>query len=539
MRSSLDCLSIDKNLACGIISKFKTLSARFSIRACQFSVLTLCAALVWPSARAEQPVAQVILLMDTSGSMKKSDPHFLRTDAARLFISLLTEWDQVGIVAFSTRSRLLAHPLRVTPTNRDLLLEAVSRVDSQGLHTNLHDALREGLEELSMLQRGEAVPMVILMTDGVMDSGDREQDRLLLEDIQAHLIPHYRDRGAKVHTVAFTDYSDSQLLSELAESTGGLFQVAHHSSELYRVFAHLFETIKQPEMLALQGNEFLVDPAIREITILMDKDTPEEKLYLQAPSGNKETYSSHSSNVKWLETPQFSMVAVSDPQSGSWNTVPNVESKRIYILANLRLMVRPSESTLSVNEPLVVEAWFEKDSNRITEPEILDKTLITARLSLPAESEQSQILVFNDQGQSGDRLADDGIFSMQFVPQWPGTYQLEVNAKSATFTRTRLLTCKVETAAPLINPKKSQDGVVTLINRTEPQVYSVSSKPSSSTSEPLLSVPKIQPSDDDDAKGTFQRLLMINLVVIACAILGYLAYRLVSRRSASRSKVEM
>jgi hypothetical protein len=502
-------------------------------------VLTLCAALLLPSARAEQP-AQVILLMDTSGSMKKSDPHFLRTDAARLFISLLTDSDQVGIVAFSTRARHLAHPLRLTPPNRNLLLEAVRRVDSHGLHTNLHDALREGLKELSILQRGEAVPMVILMTDGVMDSGDREQDRLLLEDIQVHLLPRYRNLEAKVHTVAFTDHSDTQLLSALAESTGGLFQIAYQSNELHRVFANLFETIKQPEMLTLRGNKFFIDSAIREITILMDKGTPEEKLYLQGPSGKIETYSSHSRNVKWLETPQFSMVTVTAPQSGTWNTVPSLEPKRIYILTNLKLMVRPPANTLSVNMPLVVEAWLEKNSGRITEPEILEKTQITARLSRPAESEQIKVLAFNDQGQSGDRLAGDGIFSMQFVPPLPGIYQLEVNADSATFTRTRLLTSKVEAVTPLHNPKKPQDDVVTRNDRTEPQAFSVSSAPSSSTSKPLPGVPKPQPSDDDDdAKGAFQSLLMINLVVIACALLGYLAYRLVSRDSASRSKVEM
>ena len=50
---------------------------------------------------ATRPGIDAVLVMDSSGSMKTTDPQKLRIPAAKLFISLLGKDDRVGVISFS------------------------------------------------------------------------------------------------------------------------------------------------------------------------------------------------------------------------------------------------------------------------------------------------------------------------------------------------------------------------------------------------------------------------------------------------------
>ncbi len=57
--------------------------------------------------KTESEGADIVLLIDSSGSMKKTDPHDYRKTAAKLFISLLGRDDRAGIVSFGENAKLL------------------------------------------------------------------------------------------------------------------------------------------------------------------------------------------------------------------------------------------------------------------------------------------------------------------------------------------------------------------------------------------------------------------------------------------------
>ena len=65
-------------------------------------LLSIFAALI-PAAAAGAGNMDVVLVMDSSGSMKKTDPHYLLIPAAKLFISLLREGDRASVVSFSDK----------------------------------------------------------------------------------------------------------------------------------------------------------------------------------------------------------------------------------------------------------------------------------------------------------------------------------------------------------------------------------------------------------------------------------------------------
>ena len=58
----------------------------------------------------------VVLVMDSSGSMIKTDSGFLRIPAAKLFISLLDSDDRAAVLSFSENGYQIAG---LTPVNSD------------------------------------------------------------------------------------------------------------------------------------------------------------------------------------------------------------------------------------------------------------------------------------------------------------------------------------------------------------------------------------------------------------------------------------
>ena len=76
--------------------------------------------LAFSSTFGENNGIDVVLAIDTSGSMKKTDPNNLRSEASKLFISLLSEDSRVALVTFDTKATTLS-PLLDLGTDRNAM----------------------------------------------------------------------------------------------------------------------------------------------------------------------------------------------------------------------------------------------------------------------------------------------------------------------------------------------------------------------------------------------------------------------------------
>ncbi len=117
----------------------------------------------------------VILVMDSSGSMKKTDPMTLRIPAARLFLSLLGKHDRASVVSFSDKGYPLTQLMKIDG-NDERLYDAVGRISSRGIYTNIHDALLKGFDVLRANWLRDRKKIIVLMSDGKMDVGDPAKD---------------------------------------------------------------------------------------------------------------------------------------------------------------------------------------------------------------------------------------------------------------------------------------------------------------------------------------------------------------------------
>ena len=117
-------------------------------------------------AQAPAPANQlcVALTLDASGSMQTNDPSYLSNSGARLFISLLDDGDQVGVVRFSTKV-VLPTPNLVqlgTPSEKFTLLELLKNTPPDG-YTDLQAALKAAA---GLLQSCQGERYIVLLSDG-------------------------------------------------------------------------------------------------------------------------------------------------------------------------------------------------------------------------------------------------------------------------------------------------------------------------------------------------------------------------------------
>jgi Ca-activated chloride channel family protein len=164
--------------------------------------------------RTERPRANLVLLIDTSGSMAPEDRLPLLKNAFRMLIDTLRPDDTVGIVTYAGGTHVALEPTRVADKRK--ILEAIERLSAGG-----STAGGAGIQEAYRMAEGAfhkaAVNRVILATDGDFNVGTTSVDEL------KSLIERKRDTGIylSVLGVGRGNYNDA-LMQALAQNGNGV-----------------------------------------------------------------------------------------------------------------------------------------------------------------------------------------------------------------------------------------------------------------------------------------------------------------------------
>lgn len=156
-------------------------------------------------------VADVVLIIDSSGSMRENDPRELRKEAAKQFIDLAESDVQIGVVDFDDRAKTLAELTFADENGKSKLKKAVDTIDADD-GTNIYAGLQAGIEILSDLNKAfTARKAAVLLTDGE----DNERKTL-----QAY-VGNYVANGWSVYTIGLDDgvSVDRDLLKQIADAT--------------------------------------------------------------------------------------------------------------------------------------------------------------------------------------------------------------------------------------------------------------------------------------------------------------------------------
>jgi Ca-activated chloride channel family protein len=165
-------------------------------------------------AKSERPRANLVLLIDTSGSMAPEDRLPLLKIAFRMLIDTLQPEDTVGIVTYAGQTHVALEPTKVADKRR--ILEAI-----EGLNAGGSTAGGAGIQEAYRMAEGSfdkaAVNRVVLATDGDFNVGITDVGQL------KSFIERKRETGIylSVLGVGHGNYNDA-LMQALAQNGNGV-----------------------------------------------------------------------------------------------------------------------------------------------------------------------------------------------------------------------------------------------------------------------------------------------------------------------------
>lgn len=165
----------------------------------------------------------VLLVLDNSGSMRANDPARLAGSAVAEFIRAQPPDTRVGVILFTADAELVM-PLTPAEVAADGDAQrALERFNYRGRWTQIAAGVERALYELRNEARPEARRVIVLMTDGLIDTGDAARNAELNQWLRQDLAAQAAREKVAIFGVAFTERADYQLLQSLAAATGAQY----------------------------------------------------------------------------------------------------------------------------------------------------------------------------------------------------------------------------------------------------------------------------------------------------------------------------
>ncbi|MAH97371.1 MAG: hypothetical protein CMI66_14550 [Pedosphaera sp.] len=188
----------------------------------------------------------LMLVLDSSESLRKNDPDDLRQRAVSEFVASLPQGLNIrlGLVDFDHNAKLL-QPLT---ENFDSVLTQLETLDQSG-GTDIQQALEISMEEIVEKMRVGVAQNIILFSDGESSEGSPADAAFIS-----------RELGVKTHTVYLGESlsAGSLLLKSISDATCANFRHAKSASELADIFRNIANPIPIDRMELISS----VDPDV-------------------------------------------------------------------------------------------------------------------------------------------------------------------------------------------------------------------------------------------------------------------------------------
>ncbi len=210
-------------------------------------VFILCVSQMAYSKGDELPPMDIVIAVDNSGSMVKGDPEFMSKNLLSKFLEGLSGDDRVSFVIFDESLRLAMPltPVAEKGTGRKVS-EAIGKVDYRGQYTDLPAAIEKAICELRDNGRKNVEKLIILLSDGIIDTGDRTRDTQKRHWLRENLSLESKKAGVRIFGIAFTDQADTELVQALGQKTHGGYYQALKADDVQKTLSHINENILKP-----------------------------------------------------------------------------------------------------------------------------------------------------------------------------------------------------------------------------------------------------------------------------------------------------
>jgi uncharacterized protein (TIGR03503 family) len=378
-----------------------------------------------------QADTQFRVIVDASGSMLISDPDKLTSEALRLISNLAPEEKAtLGIWLFGEEPRVLLPESIVNKATKSKLASYVNSYVTQDVKTDLEAIIRLLLDTPDS---GNLAPEFnrhwILVTDGMVDiSLDEAVNKASRDRILNELMARLEERDIHLHTVSMTGYTDKDLLESLSLRTDATHTEVAIPEDLLDTFDRIFTQASPSDELPFDGNQFVVDDAIDELTLVVFHDNGIQPHVVKPDGSLLSLVTDRDASV--AASDHYTLITVRKPDAGVWK-VNNVDFERssIRVITNLSSQATKIAPIVFVNEPIYSTVGLFQKNVIIKDDNILN--LVTVKQTLVRLSgEQKETILSHDMartnGQFKQRL--EGISE-------PGNYELVSLLDGKTFSR--------------------------------------------------------------------------------------------------------
>ncbi|MEA2123876.1 MAG: Ca-activated chloride channel [Solirubrobacteraceae bacterium] len=167
--------------------------------------------------RVDRKPANILLVLDTSGSMQDEDRLVRAKEGLKIFFREVGQQDSVGLLTFNQDLHLLS-PIKPFATNRTALESAVRGLVADG-GTAFRDAAVEAFKAVRDLDDRERINAVVLLTDGE----DTDSSRSFEQALDQLGSQGDSENQVRLYTIAYSAGAAEaqEQLNRLAEATGG------------------------------------------------------------------------------------------------------------------------------------------------------------------------------------------------------------------------------------------------------------------------------------------------------------------------------
>ena len=389
--------------------------------------------------RADSSADDIRVLIDVSGSMKKSDPANLRIPAMKMLNGLIPNGSNAGVWTFGRYVNETVKWGRVDDRWRKKADSGVLKIHSNGLFTNIERALERASRGWGKADL-KTKRSIILLTDGRIDiSKDASKNEKSLQRVLTKRISKLVQQGVKVHTIALSKNTDEQLLKKIALDTGGSFVVAESAANLQKIFFNIFQRTTDPDMVEMNGNQFTVDSSIKEMTLLIFRNPGSKQTTLITPDKQR-INAAKPGNSSWRSEQGYDLITIKKPKVGQWSIDGDVDpDNRVMVVTDLKLKLVEIPSYITPSHKISIRAELFNKDKKISKNSFLRFVEFNLEHQAPGQPSDGFKLKHTKVRK------DKGQYFHQFESNLEeGLHSFEVSVNSQTFSRSKRIDIQVQ-----------------------------------------------------------------------------------------------
>lgn len=366
----------------------------------------------------------VVLVMDKSSSMKKSDPQKTSIEAAKMFIDMLKKSGaNVSIVEFSDNSESKGMVAVKDDSSKKELKDTLNGIKFVGTATDTGDALLKAVDTLKNNGSEENKKAIILFSDGkTAINKDGRTVENSKEDIEES-IEECNESNLSIYSVGLINGNDSpsdikefeKQMKNIAESTDGKYIRADDVNDLPKFFSELLQTldgIKGEDLgsITVNGQYQTVDFDITNsnvleanIVVLHDKEVKDVKLV--NPEGKEVDLSSD--DFIYTNSSKYTLIKMLKPEKGEWEMkIKGVSGDKVNISLvynyDLELVSSVSKNSAAKGDKVKINAYFNYENKKLEDKDFYGSIEAKAIIRDSKNKETEVKLNFQEDGYAGE-----------------------------------------------------------------------------------------------------------------------------------------